>query len=291
MASKKAKKNIIIDDLIMVKLHIEFDTGYRSSKEMQDLIAEEKKATKTALRTGIMVIPKKKTSPFTSAVSSLRQYYLDNSLPWEKGNWRVVPVTAWQEFKDDIEELIRQTKDRFKECYIDGYDDLKSEHEKEIGDLKVEFPKKQDLEDRFRVEYKMGATASPEDIRIKGIDEIQRKAISESMKDRYDKQIGEGLGELAKRLLSAAENISERVSDEDQKGKKYTRTMENLAELAETAEKLNVTGNEAIAKAAATIREDIAQWKPENIKDTKAVRDHIADSAGSVQDTLAGLSI
>lgn len=285
------KKNTIINDLIMVRLHIEFDTGYRSSKEMQDLVAGEKRASKSALRTGIMVIPKSKTSPFTSAVSALRQYYLDNSLPWEKGNWRVVPVTAWQEFKDELESLIRTTKSEFNTCYINGYQALKDEHEKQIGDLTVEFPEKSALEDRFKIEYKMGQVASPEDIRVQGIDSVVKKEISESMKEQFEGQINDGLTELAKRLITATEDIGDRVSAGEQKGKKYTRAIENLKELANTAEKLNVTGNEAIAEAAKVIREDIAQWNPQEIKETEMVRDHISDSANSIQDTLAGLRL
>jgi len=291
MARKKKKECGLIEDLIMVRLHVEFDTGYRSSKEMQTLVADELKAAKTALRTGVMVIPKQMTSPFTSAVSNLRTYYLEKSLPWDKGNWRVVPAIQWNEFKDELEDLIVKVKTHFNDCYVAGYDKLKTESEKQVGDLNVPFPGKSDLQERFSVEYKMGQVASPEDIRVKGIDNVVRKQIETDMKDQYEDKLNDGLTNLAKRLVTAAEDIGTRAGDPDQKSKKYTRSMENLQELADTVDGLNITGNDAIKQACETIREDISKWSPEEIKTTPAVREHIVEATGSVQDKLAGLQL
>jgi hypothetical protein len=286
-----AKKTGVIDELVMVKLNVDFDSGYRGCREMQDLIIEKKKANRNALRTGVMLFPKTMTTPFTTAVSRLRRHVLDNSLPWDRNNWRVVPVSAWQDFKDELEKLIREAKTAFDDVFCKGYDDLKKAAEAFIGEIDVEFPTKEFIMERFSVEYKMGQAASPEDIRIQGIDQVERKKISESMKKQYEDQVNDGLNELAKRLVNATEDICERVQDGDQKGKKYTKAMENLRGLAETAEKLNVTGNDQIIAACKTIREDIAKWTPETIKENPLARDHIADSASSIRERLAGLKI
>jgi len=286
-----ATNNTIINDLIMVKLSIEYDTGYRASAEMSRIIHEKKETEIKAMRTGVVVIPKCLTSEFTSAVSTLRKYYLNESLPWDKGNWRVVPVTAWQGFKSDLERRIRDAKDGFYQCYVKGYDGLEQHFKSQIGKLDIEFPEKQAIVDRFNIEYKVGQVASPDDIRIQGIDTVERKRISDDMKKQYGEQVDAGLNELAKRLTEAAEDIGARVADPDQKSKKYTRSLENLQHLADTAEKLNVTGNDAIKAACKTIKEDISQWSPEAIKTTPIVRDHIASATGSVQDRLAGLKI
>ena len=287
----KKNNKTIIQELVMCKLHVEFDTGYRSSKEMQDLIADEKGAAKSALRTGVLVISRSKTSEFTGAVSRLRTHYLEESLPWDKGNWRVVAVTAWQEFKTRLESLIIEVKNAFDKCYIVGYPTLQTDFTAQVGQLNVELPTKEELQERFNVEYKMGQVASPDDIRIQGIDQIVRKQIQDDMKQQVESKLNNGLGELAKRLVAAADDIGGRVSDPDQKNKKYTRSIENLNKLADTAEALNVTGNDAIKEACATIRKDIAQWSPASIKDTQIVREHVADAASSISDKLGSLKL
>lgn len=283
--------NNIVDKMLMVKLNCSYDTGYRQSDQACGIVTNEVNCESSMLKTGVSIFNRYKISDFTRALSSLRTYYQEHTLPWDTKSWRVIPASKFQDFKDEIETLIATCQDKYEEVFIDGYDDLKESFDEKKGDLDVEFPSKDDLEDALNIEYDMGAAASTNDIRIQGIDQEARRQLSESMDKQYKEKINKGLTDIADRLTESVKDLASRTNDEDQKGKKYKRSLENLSELAETVESLNLTGDARIKAACKTIKEDICQWSPEAIKTTPMVRDSVNEATGSVVDQLSTISI
>lgn len=293
MAEKKAKKKStpVITRLVLINLHISHDTGRRAMKNISKKIATDNDADVKMINSSIKLIPPDKVKLFTTALSRARTYYIDHSLPWEDGNWRVVPVSKFQAFKDDLEKLISEAKDAFEKCYITDYDKLKADAEKKRGKLSVDFPTKDELQKGFSIEYNVGAVASADDIRIVGIDSAMRKKISQETEDRYNSMINRGLTELTDGLSNSLSELSERVGDDDQKGKKYTKFLENLKKMTETVKDLNVTKNSTLDSTCQKIQEEISCWSPEAIKSDQKVRDHIKSAAGSVQDELSTIKM
>lgn len=286
MAEEKKKAKAVITKLIMVNLHMSHDTGNRTLKTISKKVAEDNKADVAMIRTTIKLIPPKMISEFTNAMSRVRTFYLDKTLPWEDGNWRVIPVTKFNAFKDDIEKLIAECKDAYDRCFIRQYDKLKSAAEKARGNITVEFPSKEELQGGFKVQYNIGAIASVDDPRIDGIDTMLRKKIVSDTEDRYNEQIDRGLKQLAQNLSEALKDLAERVAADDQKGKKYTRFMANLGEMCKTARDLNITGNNELSDVCENVEKDIACWSTAAIKDSEMLREHIKDSAGNAAERL-----
>lgn len=292
MAEKK-KKSIkpIINSLVLINLHISVDSCRRTLKNMSKKIADDNKADAKMILTSIKLIPPEKTTKFTQALSRCREFYKEKTLPWEDKSWRCVPVTECQGFQDDLETLIGEAKDAFEEIFVKGYQGLKDAAEKSRGDISVKFPTLEELKESFKISYNMGAVASFDDIRIVGIDTAMRKKIQAETEARYNEQLTKGLDELTGGLNKALENISDRVGDEDQKGKKYTRFLENLNEMTDTVKALNVTGNKVLSETCDKIKQDISCWSPEAIKTSEQVREHIKDAAGSAQDSLLNVTL
>ena len=281
----------IVDKMIMVKLNCSYDTGYRQCDQTKSIVQEKTECDGSMIKTGVTLFNKWKISPFTRALSELRTYYQEHTLPWDTKSWRVIPASAFQDFKNELEIRISECKDKYKEVFVDGYDELKDSYDEAKGELEQNFPSVEDLEDRLVIEYDMGAAASTNDIRIQGIDQEARRELRESMEKQYDGKIKEGLHNIADRLTVAVREIGSRTSDEDQKGKKYKRSLENLEALAITVDQLNITGDQRIKEACATIRDDICQWSPEAIKTTPMVRDGINEASGSVVEKLSTISV
>lgn len=281
----------IVDKMLMVKLNCSYDTGYRQSDQACGIVTNEVNCESSMLKTGVSIFNRYRISDFTRSLSNLRTYYQEHTLPWDTKSWRVIPASKFQDFKDEIETLIAECQDKYKEVFVDGYDELKESFDDKKGDLDVEFPTKDELEDSLNIEYDMGAAASSNDIRIQGIDQEARKQLSESMDKQYKEKINKGLGNIADRLTVAAQELGSRTSDENQKGKKYKRSLENLSELADTVESLNLTGDARIKQACQTIKEEICQWSPEAIKTTPMVRDSVNEATGSVIDRLSTINI
>ena len=288
---KNKKTKPIITSLVLINLHISHDTGRRNIKSLSKKIAQENDADEKSINTSIKMIAPDKIREFTVALSRCRTYYLEKSLPWEDGNWRVIPVSKFQGFKDDLETLISEAKDSFEKCFIKNYDVLKTDSERRQGKLGLTFPSKGELEESFSIKYNVGAVASAEDIRIVGIDSAMRQRIVKETQDRYNEKIDEGLNGLATGLINSLDELSERVGADDQKGKKYSRFLENLKEMTETVEGLNITKNSILEEACSKIRKEISCWSPEAIKADKKVRDSIKESAGSTKEELAQVTI
>jgi len=289
MTAKKLKP--IITKMVLINLHISFDAGRRTMNNLSKTIAKDNDADAAMLSTSIKMIPKDKVASFTAAVSQAREFYKKNSLPWEDGNWRVVPVNRLQQFRDDLDTLISKASDEHQRCYIASYDGLKDAADKKKGKLNVQFPSKKELEESFAIEYNVGAIASVEDIRIVGIDTAMRKQIQQDTEKRYNQQIEKGLIEQVTNISNTLEDLVERVGEDDQKGKKYTRAMANFKAMLETTEHLNITGNEALASACKMAREKITNWSPDAIKSNPEVRSAIKGAAEGVRGALKNVKM
>nr|BAR33773.1 hypothetical protein [uncultured Mediterranean phage uvMED] len=281
----------IVDKMVMVKLNCSYDTGYRHSEQATNIVALDTNCNTNMLKAGVTLYDRGLINSFTAALSRLRTYYQDTTLPWDTKSWRVIPSSKFKEFKDELETLIAECKDRYENVFIDNYDRLKDSFEDRKGDLDLEFPSKEDFSDALVIEYDMGAAASTSDIRIQGIDQQARKELSDSMKKQYESKIKDGVKDIASRLSDAVKDLSSRTSQEDQKGKKYKRSLENLSSLASTVDSLNLTGDERIKEACQTIKDDICQWSPEAIKTTPMVREGVTEASDSVMEKLSTISI
>lgn len=285
--STKRKSKSVIQGLLMVNIHVSYNGCSFTAKELSEKLAKDNDASKDMIRTSVKMVSPADIKLFTTAISRLRAYYKDNTLPWEDGNWRVVPVTKLQGFKDDIETLIAEVKDEFDKAFDKGYDDLRDLYDARKGKLSHDFPAKETILEDFNVSYAVGAPNSADDIRTVGIDKAMRSRIEKETEARYESQINTGLNDLTKNLQGAVKNIAERVESDDQKGKKYTRFIENLNQMTEVVESLNVTGNTTLTKCCEDIRENISCWSPEAIKSDPKVREKIRGSASGIDEQLS----
>tara|TARA_Y100000289_G_scaffold33336_1_gene32955 strand:- start:6321 stop:7181 length:861 start_codon:yes stop_codon:yes gene_type:complete len=283
--------NKLIQSMLMIKLNLTSDNGYRTSNEMKAIVSDETGTDESIMRTGISLYSKDHKNAYTRMVSQARRYYLDNTLPWDRNNWRVVPVSKWQEVKSRLDEYISDIKDAFYDVFDKGYEDLKTTFENSCKLTSVKFPDKGDILARFQADYDIGQIASCDDIRIQGIDYAEREKIKSDMKDMYDKKINTGLTELADKLTVAVDAVSCRADDNDQKGKKYTKSLNQLSELADTVQSLNITGNDAISEACKIIKDDISIYSAEAIKTTEAVRDNVVNASANIKEKLAGIKL
>lgn len=277
--------------MLMIKLNLTSDNGYRTSNEMKSIVSDETGTDESIMRTGVSLYDKHYKNTYTRMVSQARRYYLDNTLPWDKNNWRVVPVSKWQEVKSNLDDYISDIKDAFYDVFDKGYEDLKNSFENSCKLSSVNFPEKADIIGRFQADYDIGQIASCDDIRIQGIDYTEREKIKSDMKDMYDRKINTGLTELADKLTVAVDAVSCRADDNDQKGKKYTKSLDQLSELADTVQSLNITGNDAISEACNIIKDDISIYSAEAIKTTEAVRDNVVNASASIKEKLAGIKL
>ena len=287
-----SNKGQLVKKMLMVKLNISYDTGYRNSSEMKELIEGTKNVSSSAIRTGITMFDKYQISEFTTAISRARSLYTSETLPWDSRNWRVIPVSAWSKFKDELDTAIENVKEAYEKVFDDGYDELKEEFDDNIkGSLDIEFPDKEDLADKFNIDYDIGQIASCDDIRIQGIDHIERDKIRNDMQKQYQEKMDTGLTELASRLVEASQDIAIRANDPNQKGKKYSKSLSNINKLADTVEALNITGNDAIADACSTIRTQIGTYSAEAIKTTESIRENVLEATTSIRDSLSKVSL
>ena len=273
-----SNKGQLVKKMLMVKLNISYDTGYRNSSEMKELIEGSKNVCSSAIRTGITMFDKYQISEFTTAISRARSLYTGETLPWDSRNWRVIPVSAWSKFKDELDTAIENVKEAYEKVFDDGYNELKDEFDDNIkGSLDIEFPDKEDLAGKFFIDYDIGQIASCDDIRIQGIDHIERDKIRNDMQKQYQEKMDTGLTELASRLVEASQDIAVRANDPNQI-------------LINSTADVN-TGNDAIADACSTIRTQIGTYSAEAIKTTESIRENVLEATTSIRDSLSKVSL
>lgn len=283
--------NKVTDKMIMVKLRCSYDTGSRTSQSESDKLTEDKNCASSMLSVRVKMFDRMMTGLFSSSLSALRGYYNGHTLPWDERGWRVISSKKFKQFKDTLEERIANLDEAFEKTFIDKYDVHKEYYENNKGDLDQDFPTKQEMRDGYKIEYDIGAVASTSDIRIQGIDQEARRELKESMEKQYESKIKNGLSDIATRLSEATKDIGDRTSSEDQHGKKYKRSLENLDSLTDIVEDLNLTGDQRIKEACKSIKENICQYSSEAIKTTEIIRKNVNRDANNIAEMLDQITL
>jgi hypothetical protein len=215
------------------------------------------------------------------AFRKVHDYFIDNTLPWLDGGQRILPSAEIIEFTQGLSALRDECNKRVQ-ALMDKWDDAVVEDRKALGSLwnPNDYPTKDQLPSLFGVQVIMAPVPDSADFRVEVGEEVKQQ-LGEAVEEAQANASTYLLKEMLKPLEAAAEKLAVPIGEE---GSVFRDTLvRNLTDAAHRAEKLNISGDKRVQKAAEDILKIVGSATPNELRTNKnireAVRSDISDAA------------
>ena len=281
-------------DAMLVSLRIAAWSGRLYDREASNHVAVHHDASAGAGRYNKRLLPKAAFAALTATVSEARSQHYAQTLPWDDQGSRLLTVAnhgRYTELMDGLRERMVRGRARF----IDDYDASIGQARLDLGKLfRIEdYPSKENLRGRFSIRYRIAPVpdASHFMARLASDD-------TERVKRDIERQVGERLhgavGDLYRRLGEAVERVSKRLQEDDE-GKPLVfrdSMIGNIRDLVDVVPRLNIFGDEELARLCGQVKERIADADPDTLRPSRtfdpSARARVKRDADALMEKFAG---
>jgi hypothetical protein len=226
----------------------------------------------------------------------MRNYVLDNTLPWNDGGVRLLPTKHFMEFCGKIREMRSEFEMATLE-FINKYPSLILRAQKDLGGLfnPNEYPTVDEIRERFSVDLKFKPVAVADDFRVE-MDEEEVERIKADISENVQRDMVAANQELWKRLYEVVNYTAERLSADrvDKKtGEKkppiFRDTLvENAKEIVRILPRLNITGDQDLENMRQEVEAKLTVFTPGQLRDNPAIRAQVAKDAEAISNKMNG---
>ena len=183
-----------------------------------------------------------------------------NSLPWDDKGARLLTVANYEHYTE-LMDALRERVVRQRARFIEDYDDYIDQARLDLGKLfRIEdYPSKEDLQGKFAIRYCI--TPVPDaDHFIAQLASDDTERVKRDIERHVEEQLHGAVGDLYRRIGEAVERVSERLrEDDDGKPLVFRDTMiSNIRDLVDVVPRLNIFGDETLARLCEQVKEKIA---------------------------------
>lgn len=282
------------NDAMLVHLRISAWSGRLYDRQASDHVAATHDASASAGRYNKRLLPKSAFSVLNGVMSKARTLHYANTLPWDDQGSRLLTVANYERYTSLIDEM-REKVVRERAQFIRDYDDNVEQARSDLGRLFriEEYPSRDSLHGRFGIRYTITPVPAADHF-------MARLASDDTDKVRRDieRHVGERLhdavADLYKRLGEAVEKVADRLN-EDENGKPLVfrnSMITNIRELVDIVPRLNIFGDEDLARLCEQVKERIAGVDPDSLRPSKiydpVVRRQVKRDAEALKEQFAG---
>ena len=229
-----------------------------------------------------------------AAERAVRQAVNERTLPWMDDGTRILKGAVFMAFTAAMADPVRQFDDAV-DAFIATYPEIRYEARRRLGDAYADsdFPADNRLKQRFGVKLTYLPVPSTEDFRVNlSADEIAavRRNAEEALR-----------GTVNDALLSLLDRLQEPVARMATRLRLFHRTsagkvqhpfrdslVENVRAVVRLAPALNLMDDPRIADLCADIERNLTAHDPEQLRNSAALRESVADEADAILERMQG---
>ncbi len=281
-------------DAMLVSLRIAAWSGRLYDRAASNHVAAAHDAASSAGRYNKRLLPKCAFAALTATLSKARTTHYEQTLPWDDQGSRLLTVAnhaRYTELMDALRERMIGERARF----IEDYDDHIDRARLDLGKLFSidDYPSKEALRGKFAIRYRIGPVPDAEHFMAKlASDDTER--VKRDIERQIEERLHDGVGDLYRRLGEAVERVSERLR-EDESGKPLVfrdSLIGNIRDLVEVVPRLNIFGDDELARLCEQVKEKIASVQPDALRPSKAfdpaARQRVKRDADELMERFAG---
>ena len=281
-------------DAMLVGLRITAWSGRLYDRDASDHVAVAHDASASAGRYNKRLLPKAAFAALTATMSEARTKHYENSLPWDDKGARLLTVANYEHYTE-LMNALRERVVRQRARFIEDYDDYVDQARLDLGKLfRIEdYPSKEALQGKFAIRYRITAVPDAEHFIAKlASDDTDR--VKRDIERHIEEQLHDAVGDLYRRLGEAVGRVSDRLQD-DESGKPLVfrnSMIENIRDLVDVVPRLNIFGDDELARLCGQVKEKIAGVEPDALRPSKtfdpAARAQVKRDADDLAEKFAG---
>ena len=282
------------NDAMLVSLRITAWSGRLYDRQASDHVAASHDASFSAGRYNKRLLPKSAFAALTAVMSKARTTHYENTLPWDDQGSRLLTVANYEHYTQlmkSMQEKVVRERSRF----IEDYDENVEQARQDLGKLFriEEYPSREALQGKFAIRYRIIPVPEADHFMAKlASDDTDR--VKRDIERHVSEQLHGAIGDLYRRMGEAVERVSDRLK-EDENGKPLVfrnSMIENIRELVDVVPRLNIFGDEGLARLCEEVKDKIANVDPDTLRPSKVydpmVRRQVKRDADALREQFAG---
>ena len=217
--------------------------------------------------------------------SEIREWHGRQTLPWSDTGTRLLPMTNFFDYKQQLgeyEELFKERVDRF----IYEYPNIITVMAYKLGDLfdVSEYPEASKIASKFNIRYTIMPVPETNDFRVDVEDDI-RAEMKREYEKAYEGRVEVAMSDAWSRLHTTLERMVERLSGDD---KKIFRDslVTNALDLTSLLTKLNVTNDPKLEQARQSLERSLVGVTPDELRESKGARDEVVARVNQILEMI-----
>ena len=281
-------------DAMLVSLRITAWSGRLYDRQASHHVAVAHEAASGVGRYNKRLLPKCAFAALTATMSKARTTHYEQTLPWDDQGARLLTVANYERYTERLDAL-RERMVRERARFIAEYDEHVERARLDLGKLfrLAEYPSKEALQGRFALHYRITPVPDADHFMAKlASDDTDR--VRRDIERQIEARLHEAVADLYRRLGGAVERVCERLRDgDDGKPLVFRDSMiANVRELVDVVPRLNIFGDDRLARLCEEVKERIARVEPDALRPSRtfdpAARVRVKRDADRLMEQFAG---
>ena len=213
----------------------------------------------------------------TKYAANARAWHISQTLPWSDNGMRLLPVSNFITYKEQLNELDRNFNELVSK-FIDAYPNLVSAAAFQLGDLfnRDEYPEAEKISKKFKFECNFFPVPTAGDFRVDINAEAQAELLA-SCNKAYEERINGAMKEAWTRLHEHLLRMSERLDFDGSGDKKIFRDslVENAVELVDMLKHFNITNDSSMEQARLDLHNAIKNYDAQDLRENFMAREAV----------------
>lgn len=281
----------IHDRAMLVDLHVSQWTARRYDKRVSKQATDNNNATQDAGRFNKALLSKTALEKITKAVSAIRTYHAEHTLPWGASGSRLLPAVEYFKYMEKMNAL-QQDFNTAVEAFTINYPMYIADAKLRLNTMykPEDYPPVDEVKYKFGMAVHVGPVPQDSDFRI-DLGDIEVNKIREDMRRRAEASQRAALGDLWGRMREVVQNMATRLANE--KSTFRNSLVENISTVVALLPGLNITNDPALENIRREVEADLCSLHPDTLrtspdkrKETAAKAQEIADRMGAFMGTV-----
>lgn len=271
---------------MLVSLNIRSYGARKEEKKVSRKVAADNNAADDAGNYQKNLVPKNALESVTKAISALRTFHSENTLPWLDEGVRILPCVNYEAYKtamisyqDAYDSAVRE--------FCAGWDGIVADAQARLGGLYNAADYPADVSSRFGMTLRFMPLNDAGDFRA-AISDTERDMLRAEIQGTLDEASRAAMGDIYRRLGEAVKTMAERLraysvgADGKVKSPFRDSLVDNLRDLVALVPRLNFAGDTELEACRKLVESELCAESPDSLRDDSAARERVADSADAI---------
>lgn len=276
----------ITQDCMILNLQIGIWQGRRLDKEASREVTQRAKAEEDAARVNKHLVPQATLAPINTAAGAVRNHFYAETLPWKDNGDRLLTRRQYLRFIEQHEGLVSKFHAAVGEFLSVTYIRARDQASFRMGELfkPQDYPEPRELRTRFYIQMDIDAVCESSDFRVQ-LDQKHLDEVKSGMEQAMQSRINTAMAEVWRRLNESLTHFQTKMA-----GDEIFRdsTVRNVQSLVDAIADLNVVGDPNLERIRQEIRDRLAGFEPQQLREDPAARDLAASEAGRIIEGMSG---